>query len=200
MEQIGLINPMQNIINDMRDIAIYCDRNDWESIWYTEHHFNHEGMEICPNALMMGADIAARTKNIRIGQAANIITFWNPIRIAEDIALLDHLSNGRVEVGIGRGIYGREAIHLNIEADLKNQAKNFRLFEETITIMKKAWTEKFFSHQGEFYTYPSPNFEWQHDLSPPSEEFVNTKTNILKKISVVPRANPRTSSSIMASC
>ena len=176
-----------DVINDIRDIAIYCDQNNWDSIWYTEHHFNHEGMEICPNALMMGADIAARTSNIRIGQAANIITFWNPIRVAEDIALLDHLSNGRVDAGIGRGIYGREAIHLNIEADLKDQSKNFRLFEETITIMKKAWTEKFFSHQGEFYTYPSPNFEWQHDLSPPSEKFVDMKTNILKKISVVPQ-------------
>ena len=179
--------PYTNVINDMRDIAVYCDQNNWDSIWYTEHHFNHEGMEMCPNALMIGADIAARTKNIRIGQAANIITFWNPVRVAEDIALLDHLSNGRVEAGIGRGIYGREAIHLNIEADLKDQAKNFRLFEETITIMKKAWTEKFFSHQGEFYTYPAPNFKWQHDLSPPSEEFVDTKTNILKKISVVPQ-------------
>ena len=176
-----------NVLNDMREIAVYCDQNNWDSIWYTEHHFNHEGMEMCPNALMIGADIAARTKNIRIGQAANIITFWNPVRVAEDIALLDHLSNGRVEAGIGRGIYGREAIHLNIEADLKDQAKNFRLFEETITIMKKAWTEKFFSHQGEFYRYPAPNFEWQHDLSPPSEDFVDTKTNILKKISVVPQ-------------
>ena len=174
--------PYDRILEEAREITTYCDSNNWNSIWYTEHHFNHEGMEICPNALMMGVDIAARTKNIRIGQAANIITFWNPIRVAEDIALLDHLSNGRVEAGIGRGIYGREAIHLNIEADLKDQAKNFRLFEETITIMKKAWTKKFFSHQGEFYTYPSPNFEWQHDLSPPSEEFVDTKTNILKKI------------------
>ena len=78
---------------------------------------------------------------------------------------MDQLSNGRVEVGIGRGIYGREAVNMNKEADLKDQAKNFRLFEESLTIMKKAWTEEFFSHQGEFYTYPSPNFTWQHDMS-----------------------------------
>ncbi|SVC51487.1 uncharacterized protein METZ01_LOCUS304341, partial [marine metagenome] len=128
-----------------------------------------------------------RTKNIRIGQAANIITFHNPIRLAEDIATLDHLSNGRLEIGIGRGIYGREAIHMNVEADLKDQAKNKRLFEETLTIMKKAWTEKFFSHKGEFYTYPAPDFVWQHDMSPPNEDFVDLKTNKLKKISVVPQ-------------
>jgi len=175
------------ILDNARDIAIYCDKNNWNSIWFTEHHFNHEGMESCPNPLMLGTDIAARTKNIRIGQAANIITFHNPIRLAEDIATLDHLSNGRLEVGIGRGIYGREAIHMNVEADLKDQTKNKRLFEETLTIMKKAWTEKFFSHQGEFYTYPSPNFIWQHDMSPPNEDFVDLKTNKLKKISVVPQ-------------
>ena len=175
------------ILKETRDIAIYCDKNKWESIWFTEHHFNHEGMENCTNPLMMSTDIAARTKNIRIGQAANIITFHNPLRLAEDIATLDHLSNGRLEVGIGRGVYGREAIHMNVEADLKDQGKNKRLFEETLTIMKKAWTEEFFNHKGEFYVYPSPNFIWQHDMSPPSEKFMDLKTNIIKKISVVPK-------------
>jgi len=175
------------ILDNARDIATYCDKNNWNSIWFTEHHFNHEGMESCPNPLILGTDIAARTKQIRIGQACNVITFWNPIRLAEDIAALDHLSNGRVEVGVGRGIYGREALHMNVEADLKDQAKNKRLFEETLTIIKKAWTEKFFSHQGEFYTYPAPDFIWQHDMSPPNEDFVDLKTNKLKKISVVPQ-------------
>jgi len=175
------------ILDEARDIAGYCDKNDWDSIWFTEHHLNHEGMESCANPLMMGTDIAARTSKIRIGQACNVITFWNPIRLAEDIATLDNLSNGRVEVGVGRGIYGREALHLNIEADLKDQAKNKRLFEETLTIMKKAWTEKFFSHQGEFYTYPAPDFVWQHDMSPPNEDFVDLKNNKLKKIGIVPQ-------------
>ena len=175
------------ILDEAREITTYCDKNNWNSIWYTEHHFNHEGMESCTNPLMMGTDVAARTKQIRIGQACNVITFHNPIRLAEDIAVLDQLSKGRVEVGVGRGIYGREAVHMNVESDLKDQAKNFRLFEESLTIMKKAWTEEFFSHKGEFYTYPSPNFMWQHDMSPPTEKFVNLKTNELKKISVVPK-------------
>ena len=140
------------ILGEIREIATYCDENDWDSIWFTEHHFSHEGLEVCPNPLMISADIAARTKNIRIGQAATIVTFWNPIRVAEDIALLDNLSNGRVEAGIGRGIYGREALNMNPDADTKDQAKNFRLFEETITILKKAWSQQYFSHAGEFDT------------------------------------------------
>ena len=179
--------PYTEILDNARDIADYCDKNNWNSIWFTEHHFNHEGMESSPNPLMICTDIAARTKQIRLGQACNVITFWNPIRLAEDIAALDHLSKGRVDVGIGRGVYGREAIHMNVEADLKDQAKNKRLFQETLTIMKKAWTEKFFSHKGEFYTYPTPNFVWQHDMSPPNEDFIDLKTNQIKKISVIPQ-------------
>ena len=175
------------ILEETREITEYCDQNNWNSIWYTEHHFNHEGMETCPNPLLMSADAAARTKQIRIGQACNVITFHNPIRMAEDIAMLDQMSNGRIEFGIGRGIYGREAINMNVEADLKDQAKNFRLFEETLTIIKKAWTEDFFNHKGEFYTYPTPNFIWQHDMSPPSDKFLDLKTNEIKKISVVPK-------------
>ena len=179
--------PYTEILDNARDIAVYCDKNNWNSIWFTEHHFNHEGMESSPNPLMICTDVAARTKQIRLGQACNVITFWNPIRLAEDIAALDHLSRGRVEVGIGRGVYGREAVHMNVEADLKDQAKNKRLFQETLTIMKKAWTEKFFKHKGEFYTYPSPNFVWQHDMSPPNEDFMDLKTNQIKKISVIPQ-------------
>ena len=179
--------PYTEILDNARDIAVYCDKNNWNSIWFTEHHFNHEGMESSPNPLMICTDVAARTKQIRLGQACNVITFWNPIRLAEDIAALDHLSKGRVEVGIGRGVYGREAVHMNVEADLKDQAKNKRLFQETLTIMKKAWTEKFFKHKGEFYTYPSPNFVWQHDMSLPNEDFMDLKTNQIKKISVIPQ-------------
>ena len=179
--------PYNQLLDEAREISIFCDENNWDSIWFTEHHFNHEGMESCTNPLMMGTDVAARTKKIKIGQACNVITFHNPIRLAEDIAFLDQLSEGRVEVGIGRGVYGREAINMNKEADLKDQAKNFRLFEETLSIMKKAWTEKFFNHRGEFYTYPAPNFKWQHDMSPPNEEFLDMNTNEVKKISIVPK-------------
>ncbi len=179
--------PYSKILEEAREITSYCDQNNWNSIWYTEHHFNHEGMESCPNPLLMCTDAAARTKQIRIGQACNVITFHNPIKLAEDVAMLDQMSKGRVEFGVGRGVYGREAINMNIEADLKDQAKNFRLFEETLTIIKKAWTEDFFNHTGEFYTYPTPNFIWQHDMSPPNENFLDLKTNEIKKISVIPK-------------
>lgn len=179
--------PYTQVIDEVRDIATHCDDNYWDSFWLTEHHLNHEGMDACPNPLMLGADIAARTEQIRIGQAANIITFWNPIRVAEDIAMLDQMSGGRVDCGVGRGVYGREAIHMNTDADLTDQAKNFRLFDESLTIMKKAWTQELFSHDGEFYQYPAPDFTWQHDMSPADPELVDMETSQLKQIGLTPR-------------
>jgi len=70
---------------------------------------------------------------------------------------------------------------------MKDQAKNFRLFEETLTILKKAWKEKFFNHKGEFYTYPAPDYVWQHDMSPPNKDLVNLETNVMENISVLPK-------------
>ena len=51
--------PYDKLLDETRDITQYCDQNKWDSIWYTEHHFNHEGMESLTNPLMMGADAAA---------------------------------------------------------------------------------------------------------------------------------------------
>ena len=77
---------------------------------------------------------------------ANVITFHNPIKDWLKILLYPWISYLKEELKlvVGRGIYGREAINLNIEADMKDQAKNFRLFEETLTILKKSMERKIF--------------------------------------------------------
>ena len=67
---LGLGKPFDRVIAEGRDIAQYCDRTGWHSIWNTEHHFGHEGLEVCPNPVMMSTDLASRTERIRIGQAA----------------------------------------------------------------------------------------------------------------------------------
>ena len=183
--------PYKEVLDDIREIAQYLDEQEsWKTIWFSEHHLQSTqggDMECIPNPILLSADIAARTSNLRIGQAASIATFWNPIRLAEDIAFLDNLSGGRVEAGLGRGVFGKEAIHMNIEADLKDQPKNFRLFVETLDILKKAWTEDYFSHKGEFYEYPAPEFKYKHPMIKESEDVIDPETNILKKISLVPK-------------
>jgi alkanesulfonate monooxygenase SsuD/methylene tetrahydromethanopterin reductase-like flavin-dependent oxidoreductase (luciferase family) len=175
------------VLDEAREQAIYCDENGYDSIWYTEHHFGHEGNELISNPILMGADIAARTKNIRIGQAANVATFWHPLRLAEDIAMLDQLSKGRVEVGLARGLYGREAANLNTLADPANQEQNRALFEETLEILKKAWSNRFFSHQGAIYQFPPKGLKWSHPMSPSTPEFMDMEKGEIDKISLMPR-------------
>ncbi|GAB3711340.1 LLM class flavin-dependent oxidoreductase [Nocardiopsis nanhaiensis] len=175
----------QQHMDEAREYAVAAEKAGFWSAWYTEHHFGHEGQELTPNPILMGADIAARTSTLRIGQAASIVTFWHPLRLAEDLALLDQLSGGRLEVGVGRGLYGREAVNLNPAADPRDQAKNRALFEETMEVLQKAWSNEFFSHKGEFFEFPEPGLKWDHPLSPATPEF--TENGEITKISLVPR-------------
>lgn len=181
----GDLENYQQHMQNAREYAVAAEQAGFWSAWYTEHHFGHEGQELTPNPVMMGVDIAARTTQLRIGQAANIVTYWHPLRLAEDLALLDQLSGGRLEIGVGRGIYGREALNLNPAADPGDQQKNRALFEETMEVLKKAWSQEFFSHKGEFFEFPAPGVQWDHPMSPATPEF--TDNGEITKLSVVPR-------------
>jgi alkanesulfonate monooxygenase SsuD/methylene tetrahydromethanopterin reductase-like flavin-dependent oxidoreductase (luciferase family) len=182
----GRLHEVATVLDEVREVATHADQAGYHSIWYTEHHFGHEGFELIPNPVQMGTDIAARTSTIRIGQAANIVTFWNPLRLAEDLAMLDQLSGGRVEVGVGRGLYGREAMNLNPLADPRDQEQNRALFDETIELLRKAWSGEFFSHHGRFHQLPAPGLSWNHPLSPASAEFVGDDSTITR-MKVVPQ-------------
>lgn len=172
-------------MKDAREFAQTAEKYGFWSTWYTEHHFGHEGQELTPNPVLMGTDIAAHTEKIRIGQAAAIATFWHPLRLAEDLAMLDQLSDGRVEVGVGRGLYGREALNLNKLADPRDQEQNRELFNETMEIMQKAWSGEFFNHKGTFYEFPEPGVKWNHPLSPATDDF--TEDGVITKMQVIPR-------------
>jgi len=182
-----LAKPHRQVLDEQIEVAQYCDTHGWDSVWYTEHHFGHEGFEVCPNPVLMSTWAAAHTKRIRIGQAANIITFWHPLRFAEDLAMLDHMSGGRVECAVGRGLYGREALQLNKTADTRNPAQNFRIFAESLEIIRRAWGNEHFEYQGEFFHYPDPKFVWDHAMSPKSPDYQDMATLELKKLSLVPR-------------
>jgi alkanesulfonate monooxygenase SsuD/methylene tetrahydromethanopterin reductase-like flavin-dependent oxidoreductase (luciferase family) len=181
----GRLDRYQAAMDEAREFAIAAEQAGFWSVWYTEHHFGHEGQELTPNPVLMGVDIAARTSTIRIGQAAAIATFWHPLRLAEDLAMLDQLSGGRVEVGLGRGLYGREALNLNRLADPRDQEQNRALFDETVEILLKAWGDGFFDHHGRFYEFPVSGVAWDHPLSPATADF--TADGKITKMSVIPK-------------
>ena len=82
------------------------DRTGYDAVWLAEHHFN--SFSVCPSVHLMGAHVAARTQRLRIGTAVTLAAFYHPLRIAEEVALLDVLSGGRVNWGAGRGFDATE--------------------------------------------------------------------------------------------
>ncbi len=117
-----------------------------------EHHFQPEGTECIPNLLMMAMHLVHLTKNLKIGCGFNIVPMWHPLRLAEDYAMADILSYGRVIFGVGRGYHTREVETFG--APLTDQAANRELFEEGVDVVFKAFNEERFSHKGKYYTLP----------------------------------------------
>jgi alkanesulfonate monooxygenase SsuD/methylene tetrahydromethanopterin reductase-like flavin-dependent oxidoreductase (luciferase family) len=129
----------------MDDLGFYA-------LWLAEHHFQHEGYECIPNLILMGTHLAARTKQLKYGCGFNIVPMWHPLRLAEDYAMADILTNGRIIFGVGRGYHTREVE--TFAAPMLDNAANMELFEEQMEVILKAFNEESFSHQGKHYTLP----------------------------------------------
>ena len=144
--------------------GILADRLGFDYWFMTEHHFMPEGPEFSPNPLLAETAIAAHTRRLRLGQMANILPWWHPVRIAEQAAMLDVISGGRLEFGIGRGYQPREAEVFGrpYGATIQDQERNRAYYHEAYEIIMKAWTQPSFSHHGEFFSIPPSYTKWHH--------------------------------------
>jgi alkanesulfonate monooxygenase SsuD/methylene tetrahydromethanopterin reductase-like flavin-dependent oxidoreductase (luciferase family) len=144
--------------------GILAERLGFDYWFQTEHHFQPEGAELSPSPLLSEAAIASRTRRIRLGQAANIITWWHPVRIAEQAAMLDVISGGRLEFGIGRGYQPRESEVFGwaYGSTIQDQERNRSYYEEAYRIILACWTNDSFGHRGEFYSIPPTYTRWNH--------------------------------------
>ena len=145
-------NRLNSVYKKAENIAKVMDQNNFDTFWIAEHHFQREGYECIPNLNMLGLHIAHITDNIKIGCGFNLAPMWHPLRLAEDYATGDILTNGRIIFGVARGYHTRE-----IESygnPLLDSDANRDLFEETVDIIFKAFNEESFSHKGKHYTIP----------------------------------------------
>ena len=133
-------------------IAQLMDRSGFDTMWMAEHHFQPEGYECIPNLLLLDVHLAHLTKKLNFGCGFNITPMWNPLRLAEDYAMADILTGGRVIFGVGRGYHTREVETFG--APLRDQEGNRALFEEQVEVILKAFHQRSFSHQGQHYTIP----------------------------------------------
>src|SRR6202166_538987 len=128
------------------------DRLGYGAFWMAEHHFQPEGTECLPNIIMLAVHLAHLTKRLKFHTGFNITPMWHPLRLAEDFATADILTDGRIIFGVGRGYHTREVETFG--APLLDQAANRELFEEQVDIIFKAFNEESFSHKGKHYTLP----------------------------------------------
>ena len=132
------------IFGEMLEQAEYAEEVGFDSIWIAEHHSSRYG--ICPSLMPLLSHIAARTRKIRIGAGVSVLPFHNPIFLAEESAMLDVLSNGRLDFGVGRGSADYEYGNFNIDFDNRDART-----QEALDVITGLWTQSDFSFQGEFY-------------------------------------------------
>lgn len=144
----GSVEPKQRYDDAIEQIVL-AEELGFTTAWFAEHHFSNYGYSV--NPLMLGVLAASRTSSIRIGQAVLVTPLWHPLRLAEDIALADVLSNGRIEVGMGRGYQPMEFKGMGVSLE-----ESRTIFPEQLEIIRKAWTERDFMFEGKHFSIPTP--------------------------------------------
>ena len=155
--------PYDRFYGERLDLIAEADDLGFDTVWLTEHHFVDDGY--LPSPVVMTAAIAARTSRIELGQGVLILPFYHPIRLAEDAAVIDNLSGGRMMLGLGSG-------YRQSEFDGYGVNKRFRksLMDEGIAIITGAWTRDDFSFHGKRYEVENVSIRpkpMQQDPHPP---------------------------------
>lgn len=153
---VGYAPIFQNLDNELTDREVYQQEiklADWvepmgfDSIWESEHHFTD--YEMTPNVLNFLSFMAGRTKKVRLGSLVVILPWHNPLRVAEDMTLLDHYSNGRYIVGIGRGLGAFE-----MEGWKVDMSNTRTIFNESAEALLGALKNGYMEYDGEFIKQP----------------------------------------------
>jgi alkanesulfonate monooxygenase SsuD/methylene tetrahydromethanopterin reductase-like flavin-dependent oxidoreductase (luciferase family) len=138
--------PIASIYEMALERIAVMDAGGYDAVWLAEHHFS--AFSVCPSVHMMGVMAAARTKRLRIGTAVSLAPFYNPLRLAEEVALLDVLSGGRVNWGAGRGFERSEFAAFGIPGE-----ESAPRFHEAVDIVLRAWTSDRLTYRGRYFSY-----------------------------------------------
>jgi alkanesulfonate monooxygenase SsuD/methylene tetrahydromethanopterin reductase-like flavin-dependent oxidoreductase (luciferase family) len=183
------------MLREVAEQAKLADALGYDSISFTEHHFHAEGFELSNNPVMLDLFIGMQTKRLRVGQLGIVLPANNPIRVAEDIAMLDHMTGGRANAGFARGyqrrwvdimaqqthgIHGAQP-HQHDEIDAANRTA----FEECYRIIKRAWTEEALTYNGRYWRIPPGDTPWNIEAT--NKWGLGVENGIVKAVSVVPK-------------
>jgi alkanesulfonate monooxygenase SsuD/methylene tetrahydromethanopterin reductase-like flavin-dependent oxidoreductase (luciferase family) len=132
----------------------------FDDVWVPEQHFSPYCL--AGDALLLAGQLAARLRRVRIGTAVVNLTFTHPLRFAERVALLDHLTGGRVDVGVGRGYQFPQYGVFGVPID-----ETRAIFDEALDVVLRAWGGEEFSHEGRYFRFPAVRI-WPAPVRPPA--------------------------------
>jgi len=138
--------PLETVYERAFQRIMMMDATGYDAVWLAEHHFST--YSVCPSVHIMGTHVAAHTKRLRIGTAVSLASFYHPLRLAEEVALLDQISGGRVNWGAGRGFDLVEHRAFGVEPK-----DSYAKFRESVEIVLKAWRDEKVTHHGRFWTF-----------------------------------------------
>ena len=138
--------PITTVYERALDRVRIMDSSGYDAVWLAEHHFST--YSVCPSIHIMGMHIANLTKNLRIGTGVSLAAFYHPLRLAEEVALLDNLSGGRVNWGAGRGFDKTEMSAFDVQHD-----NSYEKFRENVGIVIEAWRNDRMTHHGKYHQF-----------------------------------------------
>ena len=149
MERVGPDVDMAEVARHVTEMVQMADEGGVDIVWAAEHHALE--MTIAPGPFQLLAHFAAHTSRIRLGTAVVVAPYWHPVKLAGEAALLDLLSGGRLEFGIGKGAYQREFDRL---AGGMKQNVGVPMMQEMMPVLKGLWQGDY-EHDGEYWSFPA---------------------------------------------
>jgi alkanesulfonate monooxygenase SsuD/methylene tetrahydromethanopterin reductase-like flavin-dependent oxidoreductase (luciferase family) len=143
---ISTLTGQPELLGETIEHAVLMDELGFDCVWFAEHHFEEYGRP-CPD--LLAANTAARTSRIDIGIAVVVLPWHHPIDVAERIATLDHLTDGRLRFGVGRGMQPKEFEGYNVPL-----AEARARFEESLEIVLGLFRNDTFAYDGRFWSFP----------------------------------------------
>ena len=138
--------PHNKIYEERLKLLEYLDQHGYYSYHLAEHHVTPLSLAPSPGIFLAAA--AQRTKNIRLGPLVYLLPFYSPLRLLQEVCMLDNLSNGRLDLGVGRGIVPMEAAHYDVDFD---QGRD--MFREALDILIMGLTDGVLNYEGQHYNY-----------------------------------------------
>ncbi len=153
-----------DVMHGMREISMAMDELGYWGLSHVEHHFHSEGMELSPDPGLWNLYLGQATKRLMHGQLGFVLPARDPIRLAEKIAMIDHMLEGRLFVGVARGYQSRWVDVLGQRLDVKAsrphlpdvEKRNKELYFEHFRIMKLAWERDLLEYKSPHYEAPFP--------------------------------------------